>query len=194
MIYVMRHGQSVINVEKRLTCRIYEGDLTDKGRAQSERAAAWFADKGLTQIRSSPFDRTRQTAEIVGTALGLAPVVDDDLREADCGDVENMPFEEALSVWRRIYVRWLLFDAEARFPGGESYAEAIERLARALGKSAPDETVLLITHGDITHTVIPPLCINMAAFPPVTPLDNTGIIVLEHYDADRYSCSAWNLS
>ncbi len=56
------------------------------------------------------------------------------------------------------------------------------------------KSVLLITHGDITHTVIPPLCVNVAALQRVMPLDNTGIIVLEHYDADRYSCSAWNLA
>ena len=35
MIYLMRHGESVVNVERRLTCRKYDGDLTDKGRDQA---------------------------------------------------------------------------------------------------------------------------------------------------------------
>lgn len=194
MIYVMRHGQSVVNVERALPCRRLEGDLTELGREQAAKAAGWLAHKSITQIRCSPVHRARQTAEIVGEALGLVPVVDEDLREADCGDVENMPFEEALNVWRRIYVRWLLFDAEARFPGGESYTEAVERVVRALGKSPLNESSLLVTHGDITHTVIPPLCVNAAALQHAQPLVNTGIIVLEHYDADRYSCSAWNIA
>lgn len=188
----MRHGQSVVNVENALPCRRLEGDLTELGRSQSAKAAHWFADKSITQIRHSPFHRAKQTAEIVGGALGIMPVVDDDLREADCGDVEDLPFDEALVVWRRVYVRWLLFDAEARFPGGESYAEAVERMCRALKRCPPDESALLVTHGDITHTVIPPLCVNAAALQRLAPLHNTGIIILEHYDADRYTCSAWD--
>lgn len=194
MIYVMRHGQSVVNVERTFPCRRLDGDLTDLGRSQAGKAARWLAEKSIAQIRYSPFHRAEQTAKIVGEALGIAPEVDDDLREVDCGEVENLPFEEALTVWRRVYVRWLLFDLEARFPGGESYAEATSRFTRALNRCDPDQNVLLVTHGDITHTVIPPLCVNAAALQRVEPLANTGIIILEHYDADRYSCSAWNLA
>ncbi len=194
MIYLMRHAESILNVEQRLTCRTYEGDLTAKGRHQAERAAHWFADKGLTQIRTSPFDRARQTAGIVAAALGIAPIIDADLGEANCGDVENMTSDQAIAVWRQVYTRWLLFDADARFPGGESYAEAVERMKRALRQSSAEQSVLLITHSDITHTVIPALCVNAAALQGLAPLVNTGMIVLEHYDSDRYSCSAWNLT
>ncbi|MCC6801682.1 MAG: histidine phosphatase family protein [Anaerolineae bacterium] len=193
VIYVMRHGQSVVNLERALPCRRLEGDLTELGRTQAEQAARWFADKQIAHIRFSPFHRARQTAEIVVEVLGVTPILDEDLREANCGDMENLPFDEALSIWRRVYIRWLLFDAEARFPGGESYAEVVERFARAMRKCPPDESALLVTHGDITHTVIPPLCVNAAALQQVAPLSNTGIIILEHYDADRYTCSSWNL-
>ncbi|MFN8450354.1 MAG: histidine phosphatase family protein [Anaerolineae bacterium] len=175
-----------------MPCRRLEGDLTELGRSQAAKAARWLADKSIMQVRSSPSHRARQTAEIVAEALGVMATIDDDLREADCGDVENLPFDEALSIWRQVYVRWLLFDAEARFPGGESYAEAIERFARALGNCPPDESVLLVTHGDVTHTIIPPLCVNAAALQRISPLSNTGIVILEHYDADRYTCSAWD--
>ena len=193
MIYLMRHGESIVNVERALPCRRLDGDLTELGREQSLRAAQWLTDKSITQIRTSPIHRAMQTAAIIAEAHGVNLVVDDDLREADCGDVENMPFDEALTVWRRIYVRWLLFDAEARFPGGESYVEARERFIRALGKCPRNESVLLVTHSDITHTVIPPSCVNAAALQRVAPLDNTGIVILEHYDTERYICSAWNL-
>ena len=43
MIYVMRHGESVVNVQRRLTCRQYDGDLTDNGREQAQKATFWFA-------------------------------------------------------------------------------------------------------------------------------------------------------
>jgi broad specificity phosphatase PhoE len=193
MIYLMRHGESVVNVERRLTCRKREGDLTDAGRAQAEKAARWFADKSITQIRHSPFHRAEQTAQIIGAALGIAPISDNDLCEMDCGDLEWRTDEESWAVWANVYTRWRLFEADARFPGGESYGEAVARFSRALRQSS-DENVLLVTHGGVSVSVLPPLCVNAAALQLVEHLHNTGIIILEHYDSDRYSCSAWNLT
>ena len=194
MIYLMRHGESVVNVERRLTCRRYDGDLTENGRAQAEKAGRWFADKNLAQIRYSPFHRAEQTARIVGAAVGLTPVPDADLCEMDCGSLEWHTDEEAWATWTSVYERWLMFEPDARFPGGESYSEAVIRFKRALARAADDENVLLVTHGGVTVTVIPPLCVNAAAMQWGEHLVNTGIIILEHYDSDRYSCSAWNLT
>jgi probable phosphoglycerate mutase len=194
MIYLMRHGESVVNVERRLTCRKRDGDLTANGRAQSEKAARWFADKAITQIRYSPFHRVEQTAQIVGAVVGVTPVADDDLCEMDCGNLEWRTDEAAWATWTSVYSRWLLFDLEARFPEGESYAEAVARFRRALSNASPEGNTLLVTHGGVTVTTIPPLCVNAAAMQRVEHLVNTGIIILEHYDSDRYSCSAWNLT
>jgi broad specificity phosphatase PhoE len=193
MIYLMRHGESVVNVERRLTCRKRDGDLTASGRAQAEKAARWFADKSITEIRFSPFHRAEQTAQIIGEAIGNTPTPDEDLAEMDCGNLEWRTDEAAWLVWGQVYERWCLLDLDARFPEGESYGEAVLRFRRALD-STSGENVLLVTHGGITRSVIPPLCVNASALQGVTHLGNTGIIILEHYDADRYSCSAWNLT
>jgi probable phosphoglycerate mutase len=194
MIYLMRHGESTVNVERRLTCRKRDGDLTANGRAQAEKAARWFADKQIAHIRFSPFHRAEQTAKIIGAALGSTPVPDDNLCEMDCGNLEWRTDEDAWKTWTEVYARWCLFDPDARFPEGESYGEAVVRFKRALANARPDSNTLLVTHGGVTVTVIPPLCVNVAAMQWVEHLANTGIIVLEHYDAERYSCSAWNLT
>lgn len=193
MIYLMRHGESVVNVEHRLTCRRYDGDLTELGREQARKAARWFAGKNLTQIRYSPFHRAEQTARFVAEAVGLTPIVDEDLCEINCGNLEWRTDDAGWKAWTEVYERWLHFEPDARFPQGESYAEAVTRIKRALARTAPDENTLLVTHGGVTVTVIPPLCVNYAELRWVEHLVNTGIIVLEHYDADRYSCSSWNL-
>lgn len=193
MIYVMRHGESVVNLERRLTCRRFEGDLSEAGKIQAQKAARWFADKGITQIRHSPFHRAQQTAEIVGAALDLTSVLDDDLREMDCGSLEGRTDDEGWAIWSSVYARWQACEPDARFPDGESYAEAAARFKRALAKCAPDVNTLLVTHGGISVTGLPPFCVNAETMGWVEHLRNTGIIVLEHYDADRYSCSAWNL-
>lgn len=192
LIYIMRHGQSTVNVERRLTCHQYDGDLTDLGRTQAAKAGVWLADKGIDKIIHSPFHRTEQTAGIVGEALGLTPTMDVDLCEMNCGDLHGRTDDEAWEFFDSIYARWRKREWEAQYPGGESYRQGYERYLRCLGKIGPDETTLLVTHGGITCTIVPYLCVNAAALQGDLHLDNTGFVVLEHYDAGRYICRSWN--
>jgi broad specificity phosphatase PhoE len=84
---------------------------------------------------------------------------------------------------------------DAAFPGGESFRHAFERFNRALAQIGQDETALMVTHGGITCSVVPYLCVNAAALQQGGGfyLDNTGFVVLELYDTSRYICRAWNL-
>jgi broad specificity phosphatase PhoE len=193
-IYLMRHGQSVVNVERRLTCREYAGDLTLLGRQQAHQAADWLADKAIKVIRHSPFYRAEQTAHIIGESLGIVLQVDDDLREMDCGNLESRSDDEAWSIWADVFKRWLAHDTRATFPGGESYANGLERFSRALDHTDDSVNVLLVTHGGITRTVVPYLCVNAAALQRTDNLANTGMVVLERYDPGRYVCISWNLA
>lgn len=59
--------------------------LSRKGRGQAERLGAFLAAAGVRpdRIVSSPKVRARETAELLGTALGVVPVLDERLAE-DC--------------------------------------------------------------------------------------------------------------
>jgi 2,3-bisphosphoglycerate-dependent phosphoglycerate mutase len=193
MIYVMRHGESIVNVQRRLTCRLYDGDLSPLGREQASKAALWFADKALSRIVYSPFHRAQQTAEIVGAQVGVAPVMDERLCEMDCGNLEGRTGEDAWAIWASVYERWLMADWEAAFPEGETYRNAYTRYKACLDSMRAAGNVLLVTHGGITNTVLPYLCVNAAAL-QVRHLDNTGIITLEPEPmTGQYICWSWNL-
>jgi len=189
----MRHGESVVNVARIVKCRQYDGDLTVVGREQSSKAGAWLLDKGITTIRCSPFHRAEQTAQIIGDALGLQPVVDNDLCEIHCGDLEGRDDEEAWSLWETIYRRWNAREMNAEYPGGETFFQAYERFSRALSSVHTSETALLVTHGGITCSIVPYLCVNAAALQRVDNLVNTGFVLLEYYGLAQYACHAWNL-
>ncbi len=191
-IYLMRHGQSVVNVEHRLTCKKLEGDLTDLGREQAAKAGDWLRDKGITRIAHSPFHRAEQTAQIINERLNVPLSMDDDLREMNCGDLEWRTDADGWHIWEGVYQRWMLGEMEAAFPGGESYRQAQERYQRALLRMKPDETLLLVAHGGITITVVPVLCVNAAALQRDRRLDNTGVVLLEPYGDGRFICRAWN--
>lgn len=194
LLYVMRHGESIVNRERRLTCRRLEGDLSDRGREQSSLAAEWLRDVGITSIRHSPFHRAYQTAQIVADQLQLPLAVDDDLREMDCGDLEWRTDREAWETWQQVYDRWMARDWEAAFPGGETYQHAFDRFTRALVRVPAGETPLLVTHGGVSTTIIPYVCVNAAALQGDRSLSNTGLVVLEPYGDGRFICRSWNLT
>lgn len=194
-IYVMRHAESVVNLEHRLTCRRLEGDLSDRGRQQAARAAGWLRSRSISAIRCSPFHRAVQTAQIVAEAAAAPVEPDDGLREMDCGDLEGRTDADAWEAWAEVYRRWKAHDLEAGFPGGETYAAAKARFVQALNRAAAlSGNVLLVTHGGITRTVLPYLCVNAAALQHAEDLGNTAFVVLELYDPGRYVCLAWNLA
>ena len=192
LIYVMRHGQSTVNVERRLSCRNFEGDLTPLGREQASKAAQWLSDKNITHILHSPFHRAHQTAQIIGEKLGLSCLMNDDLREMDCGDFESRTDKASWDAFRVIYERWMQGDWKATYPGGESYQQGFDRFNRCLMSLIPNQTTLLVTHGGICTSVIPYLCVNAAALQGKRTLENTGLVILEPYGDGRYICRAWN--
>jgi len=193
MIYVMRHGESVVNLERRLKCKERDGNLSTLGREQAFKAARWLSDKGIMTIYTSPFDRAMQTAEIIATAVNVIPQIDDDLHEMDCGNLEGRVDEDAWDIWSSVYQRWIQADWAAAFPNGETFRSAYDRLLNVLMRCPEEGNTVLVTHGGITRTVVPYLCVNAAALQRVNHLDNTGMIVLEPYDAGRFVCESWNI-
>jgi broad specificity phosphatase PhoE len=192
LIYVMRHAQSVVNLEHRLTGRTLDGDLTALGCSQTAKVSEWLLDKGITNIIHSPFHRASQTAKMIGDRLGLSVIPDAGLGEMDCGDLDGRTDEESWAAWRAVYERWQQRDWKATYLGGESYQQGFDRFNRCLMGVQPHETALLVTHGGISVTVIPYLCVNAAALHGDLTLDHTGMIVLEPYGDGRYICRAWN--
>ena len=70
-VYLVRHGENPANLLKQFSHRLVDYSLTPKGIAQAEQTAAFFLDKRIDAIYSSPLKRARKTAEIIGAALGL---------------------------------------------------------------------------------------------------------------------------
>ena len=86
MIYIIRHGQTLMNRRNVLQGRS-DAALNDAGIEQARRAAAGLGDIRFDRVYTSPLKRAVQTAEIV--APGIAPIVDDRLIEMDYGPYEG---------------------------------------------------------------------------------------------------------
>jgi broad specificity phosphatase PhoE len=96
----LRHGESAHNAHSGAEALAEEaGDrLTERGLEQAHAAGAGLAGHGVTRLLSSPMRRARETADAVGAALGLEPVVLPYIHELHGGET----FEQLVARVRRL--------------------------------------------------------------------------------------------
>ena len=121
LVYLLRHGQTVYNVQKR-----YQGQrdipLSPEGAAQLCRADF---DPDLVYV--SPLQRTVQTARILFPNARLVPV--DGLKEMCFGSFEGRSYVEMEH--DPDYLAWVAANCESPCPDGERKAEFCDRICAA---------------------------------------------------------------
>ena len=81
VVHLLRHGE-VFNPDKILYGRLPGFRLSSDGEAMAEKAAGWFAGRGVTHLVSSPLERAQQTARPIAATLDLPVTLDERLIEA----------------------------------------------------------------------------------------------------------------
>jgi endonuclease-3 len=151
-LVLVRHGQTVANVEGRWT-GWGRTELTELGRAQAQALARRLAEElhDAVALYTSPLDRARRTAETIGRALGLTPVVVERLREINFGDMDGITLAQMESQHPELYARWRdKADSSFTWPGGERRADFFLRVASACDQILSQHshgTVVVVGHG-----------------------------------------------
>ena len=141
-VTVFRHGQSVGNVEGRWQGRT-DGALTDVGRDQA-RAASLYAPK-VEAMFTSPLQRARSTAQIIGGTLGIEPVETDGLMEMAFGAWEDLTHSEVEANDPDLYSRVFVDDVDLPRGGhGETYSSTGRRMSETISALVDS------TRGDIS--------------------------------------------
>lgn len=147
-LLLCRHGESEWNVQRRVQGQAPEaGGLTAEGRRQAEQLARRLRNLGVDVLYTSDLRRSVETAEIVGAALGLAPVADPLWREFHMGLWQGLTVEEVRSRWPVQQIRELDLP---RGDTGETWAAFTERVRQAVDALVvrhPGQTVAVVTHG-----------------------------------------------
>ena len=151
MIFLIRHGQTEFNVQRRLQGRM-DSPLTALGAQQARRMGqvlkTFAGEPHRWTVVSSPLGRTLRTAEIVCETIGLGCRIetDDRLMEIDVGDWEGLNGEEieAARPGAREAPDWLL-----SAPRGETWETASQRVASWLAEHEEhdDRRRLVVSHG-----------------------------------------------
>lgn len=152
-VLLVRHGETDDNVADRFQGR-RDTLLNARGREQAHALAARLGGEGIRVLYSSPLSRARETAEIVGAALGLEPILDARLVEADTGAWTGRLYSDVVADEPGAFDRWRAVDPTFRFPDGESVAEQAARVAAALADVAAGPLpALVVTHGGSIRSV-----------------------------------------
>ena len=130
-LYLIRHGQTATNRAQIIQGWNFE-PLNTLGRWQAERTGARLAGVGIAALYASPLERARETAQIIGAALGCAPVLVDALREVDTGRVSGMHGSQFMLRHPRLWAAWLRDDPLLAFPGGDTMHMFNQRAADAV--------------------------------------------------------------
>jgi len=150
-IIFLRHGQAKNNIERILTGRTPGVPLTEKGIDQAEKAAKFLEHMNISAIYSSPIERARHTAEIVGKHNSLDVTIDDRLIELDMGKFTGVPYDEIFTSHGNVFMKFYNGELEIAHNGVETFSEVKKRVLGIVDhviENHPDQNVVLVTHMD----------------------------------------------
>ncbi|MDD9268375.1 histidine phosphatase family protein [Paenibacillus sp. GCM10023248] len=140
VFYLVRHALK----EK----AIGDVSISSEGLRQAYATASHFRDLPISRIFSSPLNRARQTADIIGRGANRWISTDARLRErANWGDLPEQTFEEFVEMWDRC-----TNERDFSPPVGDSARGAGERLSSCLTEWTaryPEEQLIIVTHGGL---------------------------------------------
>ncbi len=155
-IYLIRHGQTQWNVEKRMQGRL-DSALTKSGIAQAHSHGKWLkARANVEELWVSPSGRARETAHILNSYVRAPIEFDVSLLERDVGEWSGLTMDEIQVNFPQAWEARLADPYQFRPPGGENIEDMLARctdfIDGLLGGDASE--IVLLTHQVISRVII----------------------------------------
>lgn len=193
-LLLIRHGQTIDNVNGALGTHVPGPVLTPLGAAQAAAIPAALAAERIDAVAVSTMQRTRLTAAPLLAERGLTPLEYPGLREISAGDYEQRSDKEAVAAYLTTLFGWWT-DFSLRLPGGESGHEfhaRYEAAIRELADRFAGGTVAVFSHGAAIRTWAAWTARNIdPEFSTTATLENTGLVVLEGSPAEGWEATTW---
>ena len=154
-IVLVRHGETDWNREHRFQGHA-DVPLNEDGRAQVTELAEKLAGQRFAAAYTSPLLRAAESAQILGSRLGLAVHSSDVLGEVDVGSWSGLTVREVEDRFPEGFRRWIDWKVEG-WDDGEQYDAFSRRVIGGLLEIAarhPGGQVLAVTHGGPIRTAL----------------------------------------
>lgn len=147
MIYLVRHGQTDWNLEKKIQGHI-DVPLNNNGKRQAELVSEAIKDLKINKIYSSDLVRAKETAAIINKKLNLKITLDNRLREFNYGDLEGVvktTFSEDI---------WDEFNSNPERIHAESSESVYNRIKEFFDELNINDNILIVTHGGALRVIM----------------------------------------
>ncbi|HAQ06735.1 MAG TPA: histidine phosphatase family protein [Bacillus bacterium] len=154
-LYVIRHGETEWNVEKRSQGRL-DSELTDKGKNDARALGKRLKDIEFQHIITSPSKRTMETAKLVKGDRPIALTTDDRLLEINLGAWQGKTEDEIRMAFPEEYHLYWNQPEAYTSQEGESFLEVqlrTETFLNELEQNFTEGNVLVVTHGVVIKTL-----------------------------------------
>lgn len=147
-LYVIRHGQTNVNLKNLINARNIIG-LNNTGKEEAKAAGEELRNIDIDLIYCSPLKRTRQTCRLANVN-NVDVIYDKRLLERDAKGkqfekVEKIDFD----LWYDINKNVIYRNTE----GFKSIYERIEKFLEEIKQKHVNESILLVTHGDVCKAI-----------------------------------------
>lgn len=148
--FVMRHGEAESNTHNTVSSKLETNTkygLTASGRTAVEKTGENLRHENIEIIISSPFLRTKETAEIVAGVIGFDTrniIIDERIKEIDTGIFDGRTIQEYRNNFSSLQDKFI-----KRPEGGENIIDVKRRamaLLEELETRYSGKTILLVTH------------------------------------------------
>ncbi|WP_144712442.1 histidine phosphatase family protein [Curtobacterium pusillum] len=189
-LVLVRHGETEWSKSGQHTGRT-DIPLTENGIEQAERAGRYLADRSFALALSSPLQRARDTAALIG----VDPELDEDLYEWDYGAYEGLTTPQIKVLRHGPWDLWTDGVPAGDTPG-ENAAEVRVRVERILNRARPvlaeGDDAVVVAHGHVLRAL-------GAAWIRLAPQDGavlklgTASVSVLGYEHGRPVIDAWNI-
>jgi broad specificity phosphatase PhoE len=155
--YILRHADKIWGNHYNPKLHHQDEPITPKGEAQAQKLVPYFADKEISRIYISAYQRTAQTIAPLADHLNLIPVVDERLNEIDNGVFDGMSEQEIQQKYPMELQAFQERKTDFRFPEGETGEEAQKRIVDFLEekrKLHPDENTVAVCHEGLVRILM----------------------------------------
>ncbi|GKQ43283.1 phosphoglycerate mutase [Companilactobacillus sp. RD055328] len=158
-VYIIRHGQTDTNKEKRINGNSTDLPLNATGRQQASQLRESFDLSDFDEVISSPLIRAYETAQIVTESTGIEVKTDARLREADYGSWDGKSETELFAKYPQTFDNngYLLPNYIEYAENAEDYEDVyarIDELLNEISQLGDDKKVALVCHGFISRALM----------------------------------------
>jgi probable phosphoglycerate mutase len=154
-ILLVRHGESAAaRADRPFEMVGGHGDppLHDEGRIQAEAVGRRLAARPIAAVYVTTLQRTAQTAAPLVARIGVAPVVEPDLREVFLGEWEGEQYRRHVQERHPIAMQVFAEERWDAIPGAEppeAFSARVKAGLERIAAAHPDQLVAVFTHGGV---------------------------------------------